>query len=74
VYGPQPRPRPQLKAPPLWLYWGDLCSKVLRFLSCDGPEVFLPVLWWPATIKVNVVQMLQVVALVITIMRSWSFV
>jgi hypothetical protein len=37
-------------------------------------EVFLPVLWWPATIRVDAVYELWVVVLVITIMRSWSFV
>jgi hypothetical protein len=37
-------------------------------------EVFLPVLWLPTPIRINVVYRLWVVALVITITRSWSFV
>jgi hypothetical protein len=37
-------------------------------------EVFLLVLWWPITIRIDVVYMLRVFALVITITRSWSFI
>jgi hypothetical protein len=37
-------------------------------------KVFLPVLWWPTTIRINAVYKLRVVALVITITTSWSFV
>jgi hypothetical protein len=28
VYGPRPSPRPQFEAPPCWLHWLDLWSKV----------------------------------------------
>jgi hypothetical protein len=37
-------------------------------------EVFLPVLWWPTTIRIDAMYRLRVVTLVITITRSWSFV
>jgi hypothetical protein len=37
-------------------------------------KVLLPVLWWPTTISVDVVHRLWVIALIIFVTGSWSFV
>jgi hypothetical protein len=48
-------------------------SPWVSFLQRPSKIIFL-VLWWPATIRVDVMHMLRVTALIITVAGSWRFV
>jgi hypothetical protein len=37
-------------------------------------EILLPILWWPATIRINDVHLFGVASLVFIVARSWGFV
>jgi hypothetical protein len=63
--------------------WGSASLGVWRGSSIEGPwvsfrqrwsKILLPVLWWPTTIKINVVHRSRIAALIIIVIASCSFI
>jgi hypothetical protein len=63
--------------------WGSASLGVWRGSSIEGPwvsfrqrwsKILLPVLWWPMTIRINVVHRSRIAVLIIIVTASCSFI